>query len=354
MNILVIGNGFDIAHGLKTSYSDFMEFIRTYRESGCVNEELKEIISNNKWIDYFESIFEERKSEGRDGWIDFESEMSSVVEALDRALISYNSFVDNSYYRSRRAVEMDPSAFEILNGVLSIDAGKSYSREKSVYLMKLKEWKYLLLNDLNRLTRGLEIYLTSFLDDNEHAKLPIIESINPNYVISFNYTKTFERLYGNPTEIDYIHGVIKQDSTIENNNMVLGIGEFLTDERKDRDNEFIEFKKFYQRIYKSTGSKYKEWLTDFEGIQTLQAFNGPGQPYRELNIYFYGHSLDPTDGDILRDLINCKYANIRIYYHNKNALSKQIANLVRVIGEEKVIELTDRSEGRIEFVSCCE
>ena len=28
MNILVIGNGFDIAHGLPTQYSDFLEYIQ--------------------------------------------------------------------------------------------------------------------------------------------------------------------------------------------------------------------------------------------------------------------------------------------------------------------------------------
>ena len=39
-------------------------------------------------------------------------------------------------------------------------------------------------------------------------------------------------------------------------------------------------------------------------------------------------------------------------FPNTHALSKQIFNLVQVIGEEKTIELTDRSEGRIRFVSC--
>ena len=32
MNILVIGNGFDIAHGLPTQYGDFLNFIRKYYE----------------------------------------------------------------------------------------------------------------------------------------------------------------------------------------------------------------------------------------------------------------------------------------------------------------------------------
>ena len=32
MNILVIGNGFDLAHGLPTSYKDFLVFIERYKE----------------------------------------------------------------------------------------------------------------------------------------------------------------------------------------------------------------------------------------------------------------------------------------------------------------------------------
>ncbi len=30
MNILVIGNGFDIAHGLPTTYKDFLKFIEKF------------------------------------------------------------------------------------------------------------------------------------------------------------------------------------------------------------------------------------------------------------------------------------------------------------------------------------
>lgn len=30
MNILVIGNGFDLAHGLPTRYTDFLDFIKSF------------------------------------------------------------------------------------------------------------------------------------------------------------------------------------------------------------------------------------------------------------------------------------------------------------------------------------
>ena len=38
MNILVIGNGFDLAHGLPTKYSDFLNFLiacKSYPEDTC-------------------------------------------------------------------------------------------------------------------------------------------------------------------------------------------------------------------------------------------------------------------------------------------------------------------------------
>lgn len=352
MNILVIGNGFDIAHGLKTSYSDFLEFAWDYQNAKDVNEELKRCISDNLWLDYFVSIYEERKVEGKDGWIDFESEICLIIEALDRAMLSYYGFINNPDSNGKRAVKMDKSAYEKLNMVLHLGEGNCFYREKSIYINHIKQWKQILLRDLNKLTRGLEIYLCDYLEEDKLQRLPIIEKIKADYVLSFNYTRTYEKLYSKPNGIDYIHGVINSESDLESNNMVLGIGEFLVDERKDNDNKFVEFKKFYQRIYKSTGSSYKKWLTEFEEYKFLNGFNQNGHPYQELNIYFYGHSLDPTDGDILLDLFDSENANIYIYHHSKDALSKQIANLIRVIGEERTIELTDKSEGRIKFLKC--
>ena len=32
MNILVIGNGFDLAHGLPTKYTDFLDFIKEFQD----------------------------------------------------------------------------------------------------------------------------------------------------------------------------------------------------------------------------------------------------------------------------------------------------------------------------------
>ena len=67
------------------------------------------------------------------------------------------------------------------------------------------------------------------------------------------------------------------------------------------------------------------------------------------NIYIFGHSLDNTDGDIIRDLILNDNVYTTIFYHNKKELGKKIANLVKVIGQDELIKKTGGSTKTIEF-----
>ena len=60
----------------------------------------------------------------------------------------------------------------------------------------------------------------------------------------------------------------------------------------------------------------------------------------ELNIYFYGHSLDVTDRDIIRRLILATDAKTTVFYHDNKSLGNLIANLVKVIGEDELIKRT--------------
>ena len=64
--ILVIGNGFDIAHGLKTRYTDFLDFIEDKRREDIehfVNRTLQKSSINLKNIS--ESSLEKRKKNTR-------------------------------------------------------------------------------------------------------------------------------------------------------------------------------------------------------------------------------------------------------------------------------------------------
>ena len=67
------------------------------------------------------------------------------------------------------------------------------------------------------------------------------------------------------------------------------------------------------------------------------------------NLYIFGHSLDITDRDILRELLLNDKVYTTIFYVNKDVMGKQIANLVKIIGQDELIRRTGGSDKTIEF-----
>lgn len=212
-----------------------------------------------------------------------------------------------------------------------------------------------LLCDLNKLIGALEIYIWDYIGSKKLEYYnPDIEKIHPDKVFSFNYSDTYKKLYAyNKKEIDcsFVHGIAinnitffsgKTDATeeeiekciqrnAETNNMVLGIDEYLPEARRSNEIEFIDFKKYYQRILKKAGNEYKKWLKQID--------NDVKEGKKEENIlYIFGHSLDVTDGDVLREFINHDNLKTIIFYRDKAQLGQQIANLVKILKSDTVIE----------------
>ena len=140
--------------------------------------------------------------------------------------------------------------------------------------------------------------------------------------------------------------------------MVFGIDEYLSKKRRDREVEFIAFKKYYQRIYKETGWQYKTWIEEIketrknqeDKLKTEHPVQIPIKKFTDKhNLYIFGHSLDVTDKDILRDFILNDNVYTTIFYPNKKELGKKIANLVKVIGQDELLRRTGGSTRTIEF-----
>ena len=364
MNILVIGNGFDIAHELPTRYSDFLDYIRAYKNPDKRSEEKKtyfdnlkdknitlynEINSmsdNNCWLDYFLRIYQERCREGKDGWIDFESEISDIIQTLDSARLKLqDEFIKGAEYARIEKWQLQ-KLYPVFKGEKMIPSDIKYDRTA------IPQKKARALSDLNRLIRCLEIYLSDYISYNKCKPLKDISDLTIHGVLSFNYTDTYKRLYDkNPDKkiaYDYIHGKADIHNNVDSCSMVLGIDEYLEGELKDKDNAFIQFKKFYQRIYKQTGCHYLDWFDRKDKIESGNLYKVNYSEYT-FNIFIYGHSLDVTDADILRRLILRDDTKVTIFYHSKEALGDQIAHLVRVIGEEELIRRTDGTNCSIVF-----
>ena len=361
MNILVLGNGFDLAHGLPTTYKDFLDFANVVEKiskneaSKCdsipngemikwyidekingdksIYNELESLIKDNVWLRHFNAVYESRKRDGKDGWIDFESEISSAIQALDGALDDVKEYIRKGKDRGH----IQPYQFEALKYLINIE--------------DISVFKEQFLKDLNRLTRCLEIYLSDYVNNLPVSKrLPDIDGLKIDKVLSFNYTNTYERIYGKDKpdiEYDYIHGKAEITHDVDSCNLVLGIDEYLIGEERNSNTEFIQFKKFFQRIYKKTGCKYMDWINGYLTRLNDTKRNKFNTAIEDFNIYIFGHSLDITDKDILSELIQTKYARTRIFHFNQNALGSQIANLVKVIGQDNLISMVHGKHARI-------
>lgn len=414
MNVIVIGNGFDLAHGLPTKYGDFLEWIvdelyfydylyeqgaeiikgvsrpnlfipkskfREKRSSRSVKQhEVWECMDENFWLQYFlnNDLYQ------KENWIDFESEIKKIIQLLDFDMFDEKHELDDDINRSSSKFLKNV----YVKRTIDLVAGS---------INTYRQMRDKLRTDLNKLIRVLEIYLSDFVNSQECNKiLPNIEEIMKypfecvdgsiedkiSYIISFNYTNTYERIYFKDENIEnyihYIHGKADIIHETEDNNMVLGIDEFLPNDRKDKDIEFIAFKKFYQRICKETGSKYKEWVdeiksdfrinnnaenncmemvkcalreNDMEKVLKWQkaAHENNTKKMKKHNLYIFGHSLDVTDKDILKELILNDNVDTTIFYRNQEQKEQQVANLVKVIGPDELIRRTGGSTKTIAF-----
>ena len=82
MHLLIIGNGFDLAHDLPTRYTDFLRYCHDYCGSNPVsacerlNDEFLSFIKENIWLKYFLASTENLNDVRT--WIDFEKEIAQV------------------------------------------------------------------------------------------------------------------------------------------------------------------------------------------------------------------------------------------------------------------------------------
>ena len=191
MKILVIGNGFDLAHGLPTSYKDFLEFckraqrIYTYQSSILVGQyerdNLKEWITNdyvknrlkkafdsktfkseevvatsdtvldemfgyincNAWITYFGNC----PSYVGENWIDFETEISRVIHSLDDA----RKMIQNG----ENILAIKDEKGKILKSIVESANTTIYTVLNSV--RTIEEFSKYLYDELEKMIRALEI-----------------------------------------------------------------------------------------------------------------------------------------------------------------------------------------------------
>lgn len=340
MDILVIGNGFDLAHGLKTSYKDFLTSCRS-KENQSLNEEF---CKTNLWLRHFIK----RQNDIGNTWIDLEKEIYRVITKIYR-FRNWNGNNKNSGHllkinRSMNEFNLDEIYSHINQDYFNKDCKNKgytldiYKNDKYyfyVYFESFRGFINFLYDQLREFTNIFSIYLNkdvlSLLPVNSPYNLSLSNN-NHLYILSFNYTDTCERLYGKMFSFKsyYVHGNIECKNGC---NLVLGTYSF--DNKTQNENprsaipyEFNVFRKHNQRHKYGTIEAYQELLKELTDHRKVI------KPV----FHVIGHSLDETDKNILKHLflINPN-AIINIYYHDEEAQERLINNITGIIGEEEVM-----------------
>lgn len=356
--ILILGNGFDIAMGRKTKYTDFIDFEKQLFSNP--DEELLKFlkVKNIKIEKYRDNLYlrfiNENKATLGDNWSNLEIMISQLADAIKyfkenndlifkiattgRIWLLEEKLLQEKNYRSKLYIsDLFSSLFH--------EKGWS-SLEREVALEKLNN-KF--IRQLDLLIELLEIYLSyldsqDFKDSNFQVKptaLDGVPSLKNSYVLNFNYTNTSGHLFGTSEEnTHFIHGQINLGRPINQiNTMVFGV----EDKEDDVNSDLIPYQKYYQRVVKETGNQFEEFFR-----QTIQFPDNDFESYiTSKNIIIFGHSVDPLDKEIFQKCFELaekgEYPYRFIFtYFDEPAKRSIIKNLAIILGKEKLIELTGK------------
>jgi len=357
--ILILGNGFDIAMGRKTKYTDFIEFEKQLFSNP--DEKLLEFLKDKnisiekyKYNLYLRFINENEETLGTN-WSNIELIISRLLDAI--IYFKNNSdvlFESVDYFGT---YEFDNVLLDISNYIAKYYVVKVIvenfgqiefdNKEKELLIEELDK---LFLNRLDLLIELLEIYL-SYLDyidfdvqkiEARPTALDAISDLSNSSVLNFNYTNTSGYLFGTVEErTHFIHGQINLGRPIgQINTMVFGI----EDKENDVNSELIPYQKYYQRVVKETGNDYE---TFFEPNIELKEDEIDVYYNASKNIIIFGHSVDPLDKEIFQKCFalaeNGKYDYRFIFtYFDEQAKRSIIKNLAIILGKEKLVELTGK------------
>lgn len=359
--ILILGNGFDIAMGRKTKYTDFIDFEKQLFSNP--DEELLEFLKvKNICIEKYKDnlylkFINENKDILGDNWSNLEIMISQLVES-----IMYFKENDDLLFQIAPV-----NQFWVLEDKLVSEknySSKAFVARCFISLYKEKDWSSLerevalekfnneFIKQLDLLIELLEIYLSylDFLDfevrniKSKPTALDAIPDLSYTYVLNFNYTNTSGYLFGTSKEkTHFIHCRIDLERTISRiNTMVFGI----EDKENDVNSDLIPYQKYYQRVVKETGSRFEDFFKrTFYDIGDAFGTQFPNSK----NIIVFGHSVDPLDKEIFQKCFelaeNGKYDYRFIFtYFDEQAKRSIIKNLAIILGKEKLIELTGKQK----------
>lgn len=340
MNRLVlIGNGFDLAHGLKTGYKDFItdylwKSFNEFAQKKTYDDALINISANvgsqaitEKLDPIYEKIIEAinfLRSPKNNSNAKFNYNSTFFESLIKHCSIANWVDIEIAYFDQLKENQNSPELIIKLNNQFKF--------------LKEKLHDYLVEIDVD----GYKMYNTEYSDflcepikKSEIVKVDLENDITPLrlYILNFNYTSTFDRYINHcghniETSVNYIHGKLKNIS----NPIIFGYGD-------EYDNDYKKFENhrnndLFPHIKSFAYSRTKNYhdLVRFTNADDFQ-------------VYIMGHACGLSDRTMLKHIFEherCK--SIKIYYY-KN--SDNFFNTTYDIARH----FDDKNEMRIKIVS---
>lgn len=288
--LYIIGNGFDIFHGVKSKYSDFKEYVE--KNDNDLFEALEEYFNTDElWSDFEETL----------AYIDTDK----IVDDASDFLVSYGADDWSDAYHHDYQYEVQ--------------------RAIDVVTVSLKE----------HFTKWI---LSLDIPDTIKLELPV-----SSLYLTFNYTDTLERTYKiPPAQIIYIHNkAINETSTL-----ILGHSRQPTPDNsfdkeadwEDQDVRVAEGNRildsYFEETYKNTDTIIKENKSFFGKLSSIE------------EVFVLGHSISPVDIKYFQTVFNTvsKNSTWTVSYYSDDQKEKFTETLISIgVSADKInlVKLTE-------------
>jgi len=317
--LVIIGNGFDLAHGMKTRYQDFiLWYFNSIVEILMKQDSYEDILIkinyrvniSLEWPNYFNTVNEiiDFIKEKRDIF-DFRIKCS-MLHILIRKNEVYNWIdIEYEYYSYLKRLyemyeELDKSNIEqVKNNIRQVE----HHNQQFEYI-KSKLQEYL-------------IYIESLgYEENAEIRNIIKNIINPSarssktLIINFNYTSTIEKYIDNfpndQVSLNYIHGKLNDYE----NPIIFGYGD--------------EIDSYYEKIENINVNEYLKNFKSFNYLytnnyQTLSRFIDASA----YTVHILGHSCGLSDRVLFKQIVEHRLCRkIHLYYYQKNQIENDFSD----------------------------
>ena len=338
MNRLVlIGNGFDIAHGLKTSYMDFINWYWEQRlntlltEGSAISQDSLcklEIVKTKDYSSWHLFFFTHslRDVFTREWKFPPSEVISAFKENTDEFSVTFSRFFEKIIQSIEKKgwVDIENDYYQLLKGTQKADCGYSVKElNEQLAFLQEKLIEYLGTIGTNQTIKDIHDAITDFFDpadfstegkknamENIGLDIKSFEEVEYNYeernkliperimLLSFNYTAT-AKMYGNfNLAFNYIHGDLEHPE-----NIIFGYGDEL-----DKDYQAILDMNDNELLKHVKSVKYLETRNYHDMLEFLMS-----APFQ---VFVMGHSCGNSDRTLLNTVFeheNC--VSIKPFYH---------------------------------------